>query len=146
MNHRRRIGVPLVGVLLAALLAGCGGEKLPRLGSVSGIVTMDGQPVTDASVTFDGAKPGEPPSLGKTDSSGKYELYYSRGHKGATVGEHVPRISTYGETGDADNRQLRKETVPSRYNAKSELKAEVKRGSNNLNFDLKSGGEIIQPG
>ena len=45
--------------------------------------------------TFEGAKPGESASHSKTDANGNYELYYSRGHKGATIGEHKVYISTY---------------------------------------------------
>src|SRR5262245_55056819 len=113
----------------AALVAatGCNPEKLPRLGRVTGIVTLDGQPVADASIMFDGAKPGEPASLGRTDAEGKYELYYSRGHKGATHGEHPVYISTYQPASD-DNPQSRRETIPAKYNGKSELKATVKGG------------------
>src|SRR5262245_387993 len=136
----------LIAGFALQVVVGCNPENLPRLGPVTGTITMDGQPVPDANVTFDGANPGETVSVGRTDASGKYEIYYSRGHKGATIGEHVVRISTYGETGDDDNPQFRKETVPARYNAKSELKADVKRGANKLDFELKSGGEIIQPG
>jgi hypothetical protein len=146
MTNRRRICSFVLGMLIAVFATACNREKLPKLGSVSGIVTMDGQPVSDATVIFDGAQPGEPASFGRTDGSGKYELYYSRGHKGATIGEHVVRISTYDETGDDDNRQVRKETVPSRYNMKSELKADIKRGANKHDFALESKGEIIQPG
>jgi hypothetical protein len=126
--------------------AGCNREKLPKLGTVTGRVTMDGQPVPEATVIFESTKEGESPSLGKTDADGRYELYYSRGHKGATPGEHVVRISTYNVPGD-DGGQVQKETIPSRYNVKSELKTEVKRGRNvDVNFELKSGGEVLQPG
>jgi hypothetical protein len=143
MKYRRLIGLFVVAG--AVIITACNPEKLPGLGKVVGTVTMDGQPVPDATVTFDGIKADEPPSFGKTDAAGKYELYYSRGHKGATIGEHLVHINTYNETGE-DNLEIRKETIPSRYNVKSELKVDVKRGSNNHNFELKSGGEIIQPG
>jgi len=144
MKPRCPIRLLLLGVMLA-LATACNREGLPGLGSVSGTVTMDGQPVADAMVTFDGAKPGEPASLARTDSSGKYELYYSRGHKGTTIGEHVVHISTFSEAAEEENRPAHKETVPARYNVKSELKKDVKRGSNKLDFELTSGGEIIQP-
>lgn len=105
---------------------------------------MDGQAVPNASVTFEGAKAGETASLGKTDSTGKYDLYYSRGHKGATLGDHKVIISTF-QPADDDNPKGIRETVPAKYNAKTELTAQVKGGQNKVNFDLKSGGEIIQP-
>jgi len=94
---------------------------------------------------FEGAKEGEPPSLGRTDASGKYELYYSRGHKGATIGEHAVNISTYQAGSDEAPDAKKKETIPSKYNVKTELKETVKRGSNKIDFELKGGGEIIQP-
>lgn len=109
-----------------------------------GTVTLDGQPVPDASITFAGVNAGEPPSMAKTDGSGNYELYYSRGHKGATIGEHVVYISTYQSATD-DNPQAKKETIPLIYNGKSELKETVKRGTNKIDFALKGGGEIVQP-
>lgn len=140
----RWCGVPLiVGASLVAL-AGCRGENVPGLGRVTGTVTLDGQPVADASVLFEGAKPGEPPSLAKTDGNGVYELYYSRGHRGATIGEHAVYISTYRAPTDEDP-QPKKETIPAKYNGKSELKATVNRGQNNIDFALQSGGEVIQP-
>ena len=131
-------------VLAAACSAGCSGEKVPGLGRVRGAVTLDGQPVADAEVIFEAAKPGEPPSMGRTDASGNYELYYSRGHKGATLGEHLVFIGTYQAPTD-ESPQPKKEKIPAKYNRKSELKVTVGRGTNMLNFDLKSGGPIIQP-
>jgi hypothetical protein len=106
---------------------------------------MDGQPVTDATVIFEPTTPGVPVTISRTDASGNYELYYSRGHKGAPPGEYSVRISTYGQEGDEDNPKVRKETVPAKYNAKTELKVEVTRGTNKHDFALQSGGEIIQP-
>jgi hypothetical protein len=142
MNQWRRTWLVATG-LAVVLGSGCNPEKLPSLGRVSGTVTLDGQPVAEASVMFEGANPGEPPSLGKTDASGKYELYYSRNHKGATVGEHPVYITTYQPASD-DNSQVKKETVPAKYNAKSELKSTVKRGNNKIDFELKA-GEIVHP-
>jgi len=106
---------------------------------------MDGKPVPDAMVAFDPVGGDAAPAMGRTDASGNFELYYSRSTKGAKIGEHAVRINTYQETGDDNNRQIHKETVPSRYNANTELKATVKRGTNKIDFALKSGGEIIQP-
>src|SRR4029453_740117 len=127
------------------LLGGCNRENLPGLGRVAGTITMDGKPVTNAAVAFRPDGGGAASSVGRTDDAGKYELYYSRGNKGAKIGEHTVTINTYRETGDEDSRKIEKETVPARYNAKSELKATVKSGSNTIDFALKSGGEIIQP-
>ncbi|HEY2412078.1 MAG TPA: carboxypeptidase-like regulatory domain-containing protein [Pirellulaceae bacterium] len=139
-----RVWKLLAIVVGCVAVAACNSEKLPRLSRVSGTVTLDGQPVPEASVVFEGAQPGEPTSLGKTDATGKYELYYSRGHKGTTVGEHVVLISSYQGPTD-ENPEPKKETIPAKYNAKTEEKRTVKRGTNKIDFELKSGGEIIQP-
>src|SRR5439155_23510637 len=109
-------------------------------------VIMDGKPVADAMISFEYTTPGKSAALGKTDANGNYELYYSRGNKGAPVGENVVKITTFGETGDEDNRQIRKESVPMKYNVKSELKADVKRGANKIDFKLESRGDVYQPG
>ena len=138
-----RIFLWFVFLALAGLIAGCNSEKLPKLGRVNGIVTLEGQPVADARVQFEGANAGEPSSVGKTDATGKYELFYSRGHKGATIGEHAVYISTYEPATD-DNPQEKKETIPAKYNSKSELKSTVKRGTNKIDFTLQN-GEIVQP-
>jgi hypothetical protein len=126
-------------------LGGCNRENLPGLGRVTGTITMDGKPVAEAAVAFipEGGAAGT--AVGRTDAEGKYELYYSRGNKGAKIGEHTVTVNTYRETGDEDSRKIEKETIPARYNANSELKATVKSGSNTIDFALKSGGEIIQP-
>jgi hypothetical protein len=133
------------GVLCVSILVcGCNRENAPGLGRVSGTVTMDGSPVADAAITFEPQGGTAGTSLGRTDTEGKYELYYSRNLKGAATGEHVVRINTYREVGD-DKPQIIKETIPSKYNVKSELKVKVTRGSNQHDFALESKGEVIQP-
>ena len=129
---------------VSILVCGCNKENAPGLGRVSGTVTMDGSPVADAAITFEPEGGAAGTSLGQTDANGKYELYYSRNNKGAAIGEHVVRINTYREIVD-DKPQIVKESIPSKYNVKSELKAKVTRGSNKHDFALESKGEVIQP-
>jgi hypothetical protein len=139
----RRCAVGLL--LLLVIAAGCNREKLPRLGRVSGTVTLDGQALSDATIVFEPTTSGIPATISRTDASGNYELYYSRGHKGTPPGEYQVRITTYAETAEEASVSIRKETVPAKYNVKTELKAEVKRGTNKHDFALQSGGEILQP-
>lgn len=130
-----RIAACCCSLLIGALmLPGCGGGSgdTPELGQVTGVVTLDGQPLPKANVEF--APASGRPSFGETDEDGRYSLEYLAGHAGAVVGSNTVKISTggYGEAGPIP------EKVPARYHAKSELKADVKPGSNDLNFDLRS--------
>src|SRR5262245_33508473 len=125
--NKWRLRIGFTALCLAAAALGCGGEKVPRLGRVTGTVTLDGQAVADAVVQFGGVKAEESTSFGKTDAAGNYELYYSRKHKGATIGEHPVYISTYQAA--TDDNPVTKERIPAIYNGKSELKETVKRGT-----------------
>jgi hypothetical protein len=130
---------PLLLVLVLAL--GCGGVKRA---SVSGTVTLDGQPLPNALVSFQPVGEGQvtpgPGSTGRTDDKGKYTLQVSGGGKGAVVGWHKVRISCPVPEGpgnpDEDRPAPRKDRVPDRYNRKSELKFEVKPGSNTADWPL----------
>ncbi len=137
---------PVAGILMLVLLvcAGCGGSDLPDLGYVEGTVTLDGNPLPNAIVTFQPERAR--PSYGRTDENGWYELAYTDEAKGATLGTHQVTISTKSD-GDPDADPpvpSSPEKVPARYNMKSELTAEVKAGDNECNFPLESKGEIVE--
>ena len=71
---------------------GCKGNGF-SLAPVSGIVTVDGEPVADLTIVFypkstdENPAPG-PFSMGKTDSEGKFTLVSRDGKPGAVVGPH----------------------------------------------------------
>jgi len=124
--------------LILFVIAGCGrGGSIPSLGEVSGIVTLDGQPLADAIVTF--APAAGRPSQGITGTDGRYTLAYTTERSGAMVGDHVVRISTdrYVERSGGAVEQIT-ERVPAMYNAQSTLTATVKAGKNDLPFQLQS--------
>ncbi len=129
----RHCCVALVVFAGCLTVGGCrtGAGDRPDLGEVTGVVTLDGAPLPDASVSF--TQPGFRSSVGKTDSQGRYELIYIRDVKGAAVGTHVVKIKLFKQNGGQADQLL-----PSRYNSKSELSREVKPGPNVFNFDLKS--------
>lgn len=135
----------LLAVLLLAVvgLVGCGGDA--NLGTVTGTITLDGQPVSDATVNFS-PKSGSP-SNGRTDSAGKYELSFSRSKKGAEIGEHTVRITTYRKANpDAETPVAAvPEKIPAKYNSKTELKKTVTSGNNTIDFPLKADGPVVQP-
>jgi hypothetical protein len=111
-------------------IAGCD-QAGPQIAPVTGRVTLDGEPLQNADVLFqpDGSKP---PSAGRADSNGHYELAYKRGVMGGTVGSNTVQITISSDVvSDPPN-------IPARYNTASELKKEVKSGPNEINFELTS--------
>lgn len=115
------------GVVVTLAACGGGSDGAPDLGQVTGTITMDGAPLTDASVTF--MPEGVRASSAMTDSAGKYELIYIRDEKGAAIGKHKVVISKLKDE---------KETIPAKYSSETELTGDVKAGSNEVNFDLTS--------
>lgn len=73
--------------VIPILLIGCGRGDQPDLGTVTGVVTLNGAPLSHVEVTF--VPEAGRPSYGETDNDGKYELTYIRDTKGAKVGKHT---------------------------------------------------------
>jgi hypothetical protein len=112
-----------------ALTVGCGsgGKYAP----VSGRVTLNGQPLANATVSFQPiAEGGEvnapaPGSTGQTNANGEFTLMSAGGRPGAWVGKHVVRITAVTEqAGTGDERPPRGgwpkvDKIPARYNSDS---------------------------
>lgn len=156
MNIRNR----LVGCFLTlafATTSGCTTKFKADYGKlglihVSGRVTLDGQPLAKAVITFDDTQDGTF-SFGQTDSGGNYRLRFDSDMAGVKPGRKIVRISTTrkilglnsseAEGEDGSNEQAGKsesaqELVPSRYNKKSELTADVSASTRAFNFELNS--------
>ena len=126
----------LTPALCCLFLAGCGGSG-PKLGRVKGRVTLGGQPLEEAEVTFQPTAEGAAPSAGTTDADGRYELRYTFDTKGAVPGEHVVTITTGGTFLDDEGIEFeREESVPAKYNTETGLRETVEPGSNTIDFDL----------
>jgi hypothetical protein len=112
------------------------------LSQVHGTVTLDGQPLAQASVRFY-AKDGTF-SVGTTDSEGRYSLMYTSEQPGVLKGPKTIRIFALDgakgiEEGMDPNAKLFKSNrVPARYNTKSTLTETVEKDSHEFNFELKS--------
>lgn len=80
--------------------------------------------------------------MGMTDKVGHYELIYLDGIPGAKVGAHKVTITTPREDEFGAEVKNFKERVPAKYNASTTLAADVKAGTNEIDFQLssKSGG------
>ncbi len=149
----------MVAVLLGVTcLVVCGCGDLSGLGTVTGQVTMDGQPLANVMVTFIPTGGGNA-STGVTDASGNYQLVHPAG-RGAELGTHTVRVTTVQaeartmtdvssdseeymqmQAGGEDYEQLSRsveEKIPSRYNTQSELTHEVTAGANVIDLALTS--------
>jgi hypothetical protein len=143
-NYAARLGILALpsALILVLLAAGCSNTGVKnKLGRVSGTVTLAGAPLPNALVMFSGIQGGSP-SAGRTDASGNYTLVFSRGINGAEVGSHTVTISTYQPATDDPPAPETPEKVPLKYrdpDSKDALKAEVKAGSNKIDFALEAG-------
>ena len=129
---------------IVACLAGCGGvSDQPELGTVTGLVTLDGDPLPGATVKF--VPESGRSSVGITDATGRYELQYTNDTPGAKVGPHIVSISTmtagYSDEGGSSV-ESSAEKIPKRYNEGSTLQETVEAGENVIDFPLTSDGEI----
>jgi len=144
LSRTRTLLVVGTSVALAFSMTGCfrGG---PELGTVTGIVTLDGKPLADAQVTFQ--PKGGSPSVATTDSAGHYELEYTRDKPGAVVGNHIVRILTQTTSTDESGNEIQvPQRVPEIYNYRSAMIREVKPGENRFDFKLESEPETDEPG
>ena len=73
--------------LLILILVGCGGSDRPSIAPASGIVTLNGEPVDGASLTFVPTAGGRPGSA-ITDAQGRYTIKTYEDVAGAIIGEH----------------------------------------------------------
>jgi hypothetical protein len=133
----------LAWVVLALLLAGCGGSY--KIAPVSGRVMLDGKPLANALVQFLPAegedKAPRPTSIGTTDAEGRYSLVLNTPQKtkGAVVGKHKVMITLGAQGSSTETTPTFHKQLPQRYNRKTELQADVPAaGREDANFDLKS--------
>lgn len=131
---RWRISAWLSTSLMLIAVCSCAPSDQPELGQVMGAVTLDGKPLAGVWVGF--APTEGRSSMGLTDSNGRYSLNYLNGTPGAKVGSHSVTITTPQEDEFGGVVKNFKERVPSQYNSKSTLVAEVKSGSNEIDFPL----------
>ena len=126
----KQLFVPVVALVAAALVSGCGGGPA----AVSGVVSLDGKPVEGATVNFtpaagDGGGLGG--SYGKTDAQGRYTLQTVAGDKrGAAVGKHKVTISL-SKPDPSNPEGAAKDLIPAKYNVKSDLTFDVPSGGTN---------------
>ena len=158
LMRRQLIGCLAAGIMFASV--GCGsGAKTSKTEPVEGVVTLDGAPVADATVTFVPVQEGAGVSAtGTTDAEGKYRLSAMgsgiRGEAGAGTlpGEYyvgvmkvnIPSIPTNEEAVDPGTKRPTDvpmtHVVPEKFNnpQTSGIKRTVKQGKNDIPIELNS--------
>ena len=129
--------VVICGIFFYLFNSMSGGANLPPLASVSGTITLDGKPLANATVFFDPVtdmKNAEQrqmgSSIGRSDDQGVYNLAYPGGHSGAVIGMHTVRVNKTDKNG--------LEILAKKYHRQSQMKHEVKDGSNTIDLPLRS--------
>lgn len=150
---KKTFHLPLI-VALAFASSGCGsGDGLPRR-AVSGTVTLDGQPLEKGLITFMPAGQGGDSTSAAAEVSagsfsvardvglvpGKYRVAVSVMKEVRAKGARKKQVdNATGEIVDDFDTTATKESLPGRYNAQSELTADVTDGGpNEFSFPLTS--------
>jgi hypothetical protein len=124
----------LLFLLSLSLLVGC--AKGPS--TVTGTVTLDGQPVTSGAITF--KDEGGLPVQGAVITGGSFQAQVPPGrYRLELTGAKVTGTRTQkGFDGKDETIETTEELFPEKFNAKSELSQEIKPGPNPLKLDLRS--------
>jgi len=125
LTGTRWIRLASASIVLLLCVTGCF-QKAPELAPVTGLATLDGEPLVGAQVEFNPMQGN--PSYGTTDERGWYELKYTKDKKGAVIGTHVVRITTQTTVVDPETGAETQvpQRVPERYNERSELIRDVR--------------------
>jgi hypothetical protein len=148
----RPLVAPINGLVLIAIgvlgVVGCGSGS-DKVVPVSGTITLDGQPLAGANITFQptgGEKAGSagPGSGAVTDAAGKYVLKTAEAKPcpGAVVGKHTVRITGAQDQRAADDDTQRppaKDPVPAHYRDGSLTFEVPAAGTDKADFALQSG-------
>jgi hypothetical protein len=122
---------------LIGLSLGCSSDV--KHGTVSGTVTLDGQPLKSGTIRFDSAD-GRAHAVDASIVDGKYSAKIDPGDKSVSITSPkvVGKKKMY-DTPDSPTVDVTEELLPKRYNAKSELTLKVEAGPQTKDFALQSG-------
>ncbi len=165
MNRLNGYCLSLVAMSFVSWIAGCSGESHLATEPVQGLVTLDGQPVPEATVMFVPVTEGQGlPATGQTDAQGVYRLTAANAQDatakagaGTRPGEYfVGVIKSVSETPMSEEEAFEKgvkyvapppgqtpkvnHVVPQKFNdpKNSGIKVTVKEGENDIPISLAS--------
>jgi hypothetical protein len=140
MANRMKPRIVWPGVVCAVLLAASGCSSDPGKGTVSGTVTLDGQPLASGLIRFVPVD-GQTPTAEATITDGEFSAEVPIGEKRISISapKVVGKRPAY-QTPNSPMIEIVEELLPARYNMTSELKLNVKGGRQTEDFKLESGG------
>jgi hypothetical protein len=131
-----RLAGPLA-LVLATLALGCSGGS--KFGDVRGEVTFDGKPLEEGVVRFVPVD-GQTGTASALIEGGKFREKVPVGtHRVEISAPKLPRgmrSAKEMKRGTVDEGAALEELIPERYNSRTELKADVRPGANDVRFDL----------
>ena len=127
---------------ILSLLSGCG-DSGPELAAVTGTITLDGNPLHGALVTFRPTGEVATTSYGVSNKDGFYSLMFTRDKSGAMPGDYEVDIETTmpSKSELAEMKAEGKEPppfvpLPKKYKQPGALTAKVASGKNTIDFPL----------
>jgi hypothetical protein len=144
MNSQRMFAraARVLAILFAAAATGCS----PNAASVSGTITLDGQALAAANVSFHPDGGSGAPAYGQSDANGRYSLS-TGSDAGLAPGKYVAVVVATKEPPqpyDATGSEVPPIPItPAKYGnvSTSDLRVEVKPGKNDLPLALQSPGK-----
>ncbi|MFO0822580.1 MAG: hypothetical protein U0792_05575, partial [Gemmataceae bacterium] len=130
-----RAGALIVFVCSLVVVLGCGGGA--DTGEVSGSVKFDGKPVEEGSISFI-ALEGNAPTAGGVIKGGKYtatKVPVGAAKVSISAVKVVGKKKAY-DTPDSKEIDITEPLLPAKYNTASELRFDVKPGTQTKDFDL----------
>ncbi len=123
-------------VLLLVVQPGCRGSD--GMSGVSGTVTLDGKPLESGAISFIPVD-GQSTTAGGEIKQGHYSVQVPPAAMKVSISSPkvVGKKKLY-DTPDSPEMEVTQEAVPARYNEQTELKIDVKSGTNKQDFDLQS--------
>jgi hypothetical protein len=145
MWNDRGLGALAVALAVTALASGCGSsDDLPRQ-AVSGSVSLGGKPLESGMIQFQPTSANETTAAGTAITSGRYAIPENEGlvpgkYQVMITGVLAPPAEVkVGLPGEGRPTLPAKELIPTKYNSKTELAAQVTPGGpNRFDYDLKT--------
>ena len=126
----------LSSIAMFTCFVGCGPES--NVAKISGTISVDGKAPEKGSISFIPVS-GIGPTAGTEIKAGKYTSEAAIGE--CKVEVRIPKVvgkKKLYDTPDSLEQEIMEEVLPEKYNEVTELRAEIKKGINTKDFDLKT--------